>query len=177
MELPKLARQAKDSMTRFSTILYKLNDFILTIYKAKPNKKALIISSVYSYVEIEKSDTRIPETIRFYNSTKFGVDVTIQMARKYYIKFKYQRWPLQVFFNILHLGGIYACILYKETMGKEISRQEFLFQLTEEFGTEYQKERHLSKEYSSETITNTVINMLYRYEISSWTESWLNKIL
>jgi hypothetical protein len=40
-ELPKLARQAKDNMTRFSTILYKSNDFVLSIYKAKPNKKSI----------------------------------------------------------------------------------------------------------------------------------------
>uniref|UniRef100_A0A1B0B4S7 PiggyBac transposable element-derived protein domain-containing protein n=1 Tax=Glossina palpalis gambiensis TaxID=67801 RepID=A0A1B0B4S7_9MUSC len=75
-ELPKLARQAKDGMTRFSTILYKSKNFIFKIYKAKPNKKVLILSSMHSPVEIEKNDTRIPKTIRFYNSTKFGVDVT-----------------------------------------------------------------------------------------------------
>lgn len=154
-ELPKLARQAKDSMTRFSTILYKSNDFILSIYKAKPNKKVLILSSMHSSIEIEKNNTRIPETIRFYNSTKFGVDVTDQMARKYSVKSKCQRWPLQVFFNILDLAGINAWILYKETTGEEISRQEFLFQLAEELGTEYQKERQLSKECSSKTIINT----------------------
>lgn len=42
-ELPKLARQAKYNMTRFLKILYKSNDFILSIYKAKPNKKVLIL--------------------------------------------------------------------------------------------------------------------------------------
>uniref|UniRef100_A0A1A9US35 DDE_Tnp_1_7 domain-containing protein n=1 Tax=Glossina austeni TaxID=7395 RepID=A0A1A9US35_GLOAU len=116
-ELPKLARQAKDSMVRFSTILYKSEDFILTIYKAKPNKKVLILSSMHSSVQIETNDIRIPETIRFYNSTKFIVDVTDQIARKYSVKSKCQRWPLQVFFNILDLAGINAWILHKETTG------------------------------------------------------------
>uniref|UniRef100_A0A1A9V4W5 DDE_Tnp_1_7 domain-containing protein n=1 Tax=Glossina austeni TaxID=7395 RepID=A0A1A9V4W5_GLOAU len=106
---------------------------------AKPNKKILILSSMHSSVEIETNDTRIPETIRFYNSTKFGADVTDQMARKYSVKSKCQRCPLQVFFNILDLAGINASILYKETTGAEISRQKFLFQLVEELGTEYQK--------------------------------------
>ncbi|KAL9929350.1 piggyBac transposable element-derived protein 4-like isoform 1-T2 [Glossina fuscipes fuscipes] len=137
-ELPKLARQAKDSMTRFSTILHKSKDFILTIYKAKPNKKVLILSSMHASVEIEKIDTRILETIRVYNSTKFGVDVTHQMARKYSVKSKCQRW-----------------ILYKETTGEEMSRQEFLFQLAEELGTEYQKEKQISQECSSKTTINT----------------------
>lgn len=46
------------------------------------------------------------ETIKFYNSTKFGVDVIDQMARKYSVKSKYQRCPLQVFFNISDLAII-----------------------------------------------------------------------
>ncbi|KAL2722912.1 piggyBac transposable element-derived protein 4-like [Vespula maculifrons] len=130
-------------MTHFSAILYKSNDFILTIYKAKPNKKVLILSSMHSSVKIEKSDTRIPKTIRFYNSTKFSVDVNDHMARKYSVKSKYQRWPLEIFSNILDLVGISAWILYKETT---------------ELGIEYQKESQLSKECSSKTIINTAID-------------------
>lgn len=61
-------------------------------------------------------------------------------------KSKSQRCPL-LFFNILDLVGINAWILYKQMMGEEISRQEFLFQLAEKLGTEYQKERQLSKEW------------------------------
>uniref|UniRef100_A0A1A9VD69 DDE_Tnp_1_7 domain-containing protein n=1 Tax=Glossina austeni TaxID=7395 RepID=A0A1A9VD69_GLOAU len=70
--------------------------------ETKPNKKVLILSSIDSPVEIEKNDTRKPETIRFYNSTKFGVDVTDQMARKYNVKSKCQRWPLQFFPNFIY---------------------------------------------------------------------------
>uniref|UniRef100_A0A1A9VT26 DDE_Tnp_1_7 domain-containing protein n=1 Tax=Glossina austeni TaxID=7395 RepID=A0A1A9VT26_GLOAU len=72
------------------------------LYKAKPNKKVLTLSSMQSSVEIEKKDTRIPETIKFHNSAKFGVDVTDQMARKYSVKSKCQRWPLQRFNKRLH---------------------------------------------------------------------------
>ncbi|XP_017795064.1 PREDICTED: uncharacterized protein LOC108576562 [Habropoda laboriosa] len=82
-ELPKLAKQKKDNMTRFSTKLYRSNNCTLTIYKAKPNKKVLILSSMHNSVEVEENDACIPETIRLYNSAKFGVDVTDQMARKY----------------------------------------------------------------------------------------------
>ncbi|KAL9918981.1 uncharacterized protein ACN427_001074 isoform 2-T2 [Glossina fuscipes fuscipes] len=82
------------------------------------------------------------------------IDVTDRMARKYSVKSKCQRWPLQVFFNILDLAGINAWILYKETAGEEISRQEFLFQLAEELVIEYQKEKQISQECSSKTIIN-----------------------
>ena len=43
---------------------------------------------MHSSVEIEKNDARISETIEFYNSAKFGVDVTDQLARKYNVKSK-----------------------------------------------------------------------------------------
>ncbi|KAK9717948.1 hypothetical protein QE152_g23454 [Popillia japonica] len=59
------------------------------------------------------------------------------MARKYSKKYKSNRWPVQVFFNILDLTPINACILYKQTTGERISRQKYLFQLAEELTTEY----------------------------------------
>ena len=140
-ELPKLAKEKKDKMVRFSSKFYKSNYITLTVYKSKPKKKVLVLSSKHNSIEIEKSSKRIPETIRFYNSTKFGVDVADQMARKYSVKSKSCRWPLQVFFNILDLAGINAWILYKETTGENISRQEFLFQLASELGDAYTKSK------------------------------------
>ncbi|XP_043486360.1 piggyBac transposable element-derived protein 4-like [Polistes fuscatus] len=139
-ELPRLAKLKNDDMALFSTKLYRSNNYMLTVYKAKPRKKVLILSSMHNSVQIEKNDTRTPETIQLYNSTKFGVDVTDQMARNYSVKSKSRRWSLQVFFNILDLAGINAWVLYKETTGEEITRQEFLFQLAEELAIEYQQE-------------------------------------
>ncbi|XP_014614877.1 PREDICTED: uncharacterized protein LOC106792861 [Polistes canadensis] len=110
---------------------------------------------MHSFVEIEKIETCILEIIRFYSSIKFDVDVTDQMARKRSVKSKCRRWPLQAFFNILDLARISAYILYKETTDEEISRQEFLFQLAEELGIKYQKERQSSKKFSLKTIINT----------------------
>ena len=40
-------------------------------------------------------------------------------------------------FNILNLAGINAWILYRETTGIKISRQEFLFQLAVELAAMY----------------------------------------
>lgn len=174
-ELPKLAKQTKDKMARYSTVLYKSKDSILSIYKAKPNKKVLILSSMHSSVEIEKNHTRIPDTIRVYNNTKFGVDVTDQMARKYSVKSKCQRWPLQVFFNILDLAGINAWILYTETTGEKISRQEFLFKLAEELCAEYKMERQLSSDNLSKT-TNTTTDKRKSCQIRLCKVNKTNKI-
>ena len=38
-----------------------------------------------------------PETVKFYNSTKFGVDVLDQMARRYTVNAAPRRWPVQFF--------------------------------------------------------------------------------
>ncbi|XP_035741492.1 piggyBac transposable element-derived protein 1-like [Vespa mandarinia] len=119
-ELLRLAKLKNDDMALFSTKLYRSINYMLTIYKAKPRKKVLILSSMHNPIQVEENDTRTPETIQLYNSTKFGVDVTDQMARNYSVKSKSWRWPLQVFFNILDLDGINAWVFYKETMGGEI---------------------------------------------------------
>jgi len=61
-ELPKLAKQKKDVMPRFSTKLYKSSHCSLTIYKSKPNIKVLLLSSKHKSVSIETYGKRIPET-------------------------------------------------------------------------------------------------------------------
>ena len=49
-------------------------------------KNVLVLSSKHKSVKIEKNGKRLPETVTLYNNTKFGVDVTDQMARKYTVK-------------------------------------------------------------------------------------------
>lgn len=136
-----LAKVKKDKMAYLSTKLYKSNNCTLNIYKRKRNKKVSVLSSMHKTVTIEKDGKRIPETVRFYNDTKFGVDVTDQMARTNSVKSKSRRWPLQVFYNILDLAGINAWILYKDTTDEKITRQDFLLQLPEELAKEYQQIR------------------------------------
>ena len=86
-ELLKFVKNLKDNMTRFLTKLYKSNHIPFTIYKNKSNKKVFLLA-VYNSIQIEKSDKRIPEMIRIYNSTKCGVNTVDQMAKKYSVKSK-----------------------------------------------------------------------------------------
>lgn len=46
----------------------------------------------------------LQDSIQFYNKTKFEVDMTDQVARKYTVKSSSRRWLLQIFFNILDLA-------------------------------------------------------------------------
>lgn len=76
------------------------------------------------------------------------------MTRKYTVKSKSQRWPLQVFFNTLNVAGTNAWILCKEAT-EGISRQEFLFQLGQELATEYQEQRNKIAKIVTDTSTGT----------------------
>lgn len=133
---PKIAKKGKDKITLFSSLFYKSENCILTIYKSKPKLKVLLLSTKHTFVKLESNYKCVSTTITFYNKTKFGVDVVDQMTRKYSVKAGRRRWPLQVFFNILDLAAINVWILYKECTGSKISRKNFIFQLAEELVNE-----------------------------------------
>ncbi|XP_071039876.1 piggyBac transposable element-derived protein 4-like [Parasteatoda tepidariorum] len=143
-ELPKFAKAKKDNMIRYSTKLYKSDEYVLTVCKSKPNKKVLLLSSKHKNVKVENDAKRVPETVAYYNKTKFGVDIVDQMARKYSVKTGSRIWPLHVFYNILDLAAINAWILYKETTGVKITHKNFIFQLAEELGSDHRDEQNTS---------------------------------
>ncbi|CAD1472335.1 unnamed protein product, partial [Heterotrigona itama] len=82
----------------------------LTIHKSKATENVLLLSSKQNSINIEKNRKKLPQSIAYYNNTK--------PARKYTVKSSSQRWPLQVFFNVIDLAGINSWILYKETIEK-----------------------------------------------------------
>ena len=93
--------------------------------------KVLLLSTKHTGVRIEDNYKRVPETIAFNNKTKYDVDVVDQMTRKYSVKARSFRRPVQVFFNILDLVAINAWISYKEYTRSNISRKKFIFCLAE----------------------------------------------
>ncbi|GFV03649.1 DDE_Tnp_1_7 domain-containing protein [Trichonephila clavipes] len=89
-----------------------------------------LISILYARVDIGNNHPKhLPDTTLFYNSTKVGVDITDQMARKYSVKAR--RLPVHVFYIVLDLAGNNSWILYKEVTGKKLTRRECLQQLIE----------------------------------------------
>lgn len=121
----------------------------------------LLLSSRHKSVKISDNGKLIPETVKYYNNTKYAVDVTDQMARKYSVKAGSRRWPLHVFYNILDLAAINAWILYKETTGKSIPRKSFLFQLAEELARDARSDtsgEKLEQEALDSVPTNTTPN-------------------
>ncbi|KAM7350820.1 piggyBac transposable element-derived protein 4-like isoform 1-T1 [Cochliomyia hominivorax] len=147
-----------DNMPCYSSLLYKRDNCILTIYKSKSNKKLLVLSSKHQFVQIDKTNKEmLPESIQLYKNFKFTIDKVDKMARKYSVKACSHRWPLQIFFNILDLAGINAWILYKEITGLQIQRKEFLFQLAEQLCYEYRLTRQTNLfDYEESSPTSSV---------------------
>ncbi|XP_058626543.1 uncharacterized protein LOC131537240 [Onychostoma macrolepis] len=83
------------------------------------------------------TDKRKPETVTYYNRTKVGVDVLDQMARQYSVKGGTRRWPVAVFYNLLDLAAINACVLYRSCIENNIPRRDFMLQLAQELRTEW----------------------------------------
>ncbi|KAL2716120.1 piggyBac transposable element-derived protein 4-like [Vespula squamosa] len=108
--------------------------------RRNPSIKVTILNSKHKSVKISNDRKRIPETVAYYNKTKFGIYVTGQKASKCNVKSKSYRWPVQVFFNVLDLTGINPWILYKET--------------TEELAKDYHEFLQEEKENVQETLND-----------------------
>lgn len=140
-EVPPTAKTRKQPL--HSTVVYKNDDgTTLTVYQGKTNKNVLLLSSLHSHVSVSESQKRTPETVQFYNETKFGVDVVDQMARMYSTKAGSRRWPMHIFYNILDLAAINSWVLYKEVTGERISRREYILDLCEELRAPYTEARN-----------------------------------
>ncbi|KAF7396119.1 hypothetical protein HZH66_006981 [Vespula vulgaris] len=95
------------------------------------------------------NNDRIPKTVAYYNKTKFGFDVTDQqMVRKYSVKSKSYRWPVQVSFNILlvaeELAEEYHEFLQeeKENLQEMLSDQDNISHLQKMSDTIVQKKQN-----------------------------------
>ena len=92
---------------------------ILTVYQCKPKKNVCVLSSLHMSVELGESEKKKPEKMKFYNKSKFSLDVADQIARQYSVKAGTHWWPIAVFYNILDWAGTNAFVHYKK---KQVTR-------------------------------------------------------
>ena len=150
-EIPQEIKKIKGDL--YTTKVFKHDGCTLIVYQAKTTKNVLLLSTMHSTLDIGDDRKSKPETVNFYNSTKFGVDVVDQMARKYTVNAASRRWPMQFFYNILDLAAINAHILYKLVTGSKISRRRYLLRLFEELRSRFVEEGKVNSHESS--ITNS----------------------
>ena len=148
-EIPQEIKKMKEDL--YPTKVFKHDGCTLTVYHAKTTKNVLFLSTMHATVDTGDDRKSKPETVKFYNSTKFGVDVLDQMARKYTVNAASRRWSVQSFYNILNLAAINAHFLYKLVTGSKISRRRYLLRLSQELLSRFFEERKANSHQSSQT--------------------------
>ena len=81
---------------------------------------------MHKYVSVSATPKRKPDTIIYYNLAKYGVDIVDQMVKKRTVRCAYRRWPMYVCFNVVDLACMNTWIIYREAIGKKVSRLEFI---------------------------------------------------
>ena len=110
----------------YTTKVLKHDSCTLTVYQAKTTKNVFLLTTMHITVDTGVDQESKPETVKCYNSTKFGADVVDQVARKYNVNAASRRWPVQFFYNILDLAAINAHI-YISWLSDQKSRGEDIF--------------------------------------------------
>lgn len=73
-------------------------------------------------------ETKKPEVILIYNSSRGGVDTVDQKCGDYSVSRRMRRWPLAIFFQLLNIAGINTNILYNNTKIENKHKTRRLFQ-------------------------------------------------
>ena len=102
IQIPQEIKKINEDL--YTTKVFKHDGCSLTVYQAKTTINVLLLSTMHSTVDIDDDQKSKPETVNFYNSTKLGVDVVNQMARKYTVNAASRRWPVQFFLQHIRIG-------------------------------------------------------------------------
>ena len=126
-EIPK-----SQAMATHESIFYTSGSMNLVKYQAKPSKTVVMLSTLHRGATCQMDGKKKPESILYYNENKCGVDMLDAMCRQMSTKAGCRRWPLAVFYNILDLAGVNSWVIFRKATGSNISRREFLRQLSSE---------------------------------------------
>ncbi|CAK1583895.1 unnamed protein product [Parnassius mnemosyne] len=121
--LPHRSRPALSSIYGFQ------KDKTLVSFVPKKNNSIALISSMH-HETVTNPETKKPEIIEFYNSTKGGVDALDQKCAAYSVNRRSQRWPTTIFCAMLNISGVNSHVLYcASNPQKRMSRYKFLEEL------------------------------------------------
>ncbi|CAK1595330.1 unnamed protein product [Parnassius mnemosyne] len=103
-------------------------DITLVSYAPKKNKVVIVMSTMHhdNSIDVSTGEKQKPEMITFYNSTKAGVDVVDELSSSYNVSRNSKRWPMTLFYGVLNMAAINACIIYRANKNVTIKRTEFI---------------------------------------------------
>ena len=136
------------------------------------------------------TETKKPEIIHFYNSTKGGVDTVDQLCGNYSVSRRTRRWPLCVFFQLLNIAGVNGHILHNMTRSEDKAqkRRQFLKNLAMGLIKPHMENRALLKnlpvhircflaKYKPQQERKTLLSLLKNFEngvtcVEEWKTEW-----
>jgi len=127
--LPAADREVKSSVFGFSA-----DGATMVSYVPKRRKAVVLLSTQHRDDAVMPDDSRKPEIINYYNTTKCGVDVLDKLVRTYSCKRATRRWTVSFFFNLLDIAAYNALVLWITAnpgwqRGKSDVRRRFLREL------------------------------------------------
>lgn len=121
--LPQKKREEQESVFGFQS------ELTLVSYVPKRNKSVVLLSSMHNDKAVDE-ETKKPDIVLFYNSTKGGVDALDQKCANYSTSRRTRRWPMAIFSMILNVSAVNARVLYQfSPLGKEIKRSKYIKEL------------------------------------------------
>lgn len=106
-------------------------DMTLVSHTPKKNKVVILLSTFHDNDAINP-ETKKPEMIHFYNTTKGGTDSFDQMCHAYTTARRTLRWPMRIWMAMLDQGGINAMILHNFNRNvTPLKRRDFLKNLSQ----------------------------------------------
>lgn len=101
------------------------NDMTLVSFVPAKSKAVVLVSSMH-YSAQTNTETKKPEIIMYYNSTKGGVDSLDQKCALYSVIRRTKRWPTVLFYAILNISSVNSFVIYYSFRDSEkLSRPKF----------------------------------------------------
>ena len=109
-ELPTLSRKEAVHHSQF----YFTKDTTVVSYIPKKNRNVVLMSTAHNSKEVSNRENKKSKIILDYNVTKVAVDTLDKLIATYTCKRKTNRWPVNVFYNILDTTAYNAFVLWTE---------------------------------------------------------------
>ena len=63
-------------------------------------------TSPHCTIDNENNQKEVTKNLKPYNETKYGVDIIVQVIKKYSVNSPSKTWPVHTFYNILDLAAM-----------------------------------------------------------------------
>ena len=110
-DIPAMARSTVGRTKGDTKIYHDENSILMVSFWDKGNRPVLLIDSHIHHCSVPNIGNK-PETVRFYNETKSGVNTLDKKIRMFSCKRKCRRWPMFIFSNMMDVCILNAIYIF-----------------------------------------------------------------